>query len=201
MANDWESIGRELIQMMEQDLRVRSDLAADGSLFQGYHPRMRAVHDANARRLAAILDSCGWPGGPQVGKEAAEAAWLIAQHAIAQPELQRQVLKLLKAGARQGDVPPDQVARLEDRILILEGRPQLYGTQFDWDSEGRMSPLPIEDPENVDQRRRAVGLGPLEHDVRRQREAMVQGSERPPEDCQARRQEMEEWCRQVGWRT
>jgi hypothetical protein len=29
--------------MAEEDLRVRAELAADGSLFQGYHPRMQAV--------------------------------------------------------------------------------------------------------------------------------------------------------------
>jgi hypothetical protein len=29
---------------------------------------MRAVHDANAARLAAILQERGWPGEPQVGE-------------------------------------------------------------------------------------------------------------------------------------
>jgi hypothetical protein len=32
--------------MVNEDHRVRAELAADGSLFDGYHPRMRAVHEA-----------------------------------------------------------------------------------------------------------------------------------------------------------
>jgi hypothetical protein len=52
---DGADIRRELLAMAEQDIRVRSELAADGSLFKGYHPRMQAVHDANAARLAEIL--------------------------------------------------------------------------------------------------------------------------------------------------
>jgi hypothetical protein len=38
--------------MAQQDLRVRTELASDGSLYQRYHPAMRAVHDAHAARLA-----------------------------------------------------------------------------------------------------------------------------------------------------
>lgn len=37
--------------MAAEDQRVREDLARDGSLFAGYHPRMQAVHDHNAARL------------------------------------------------------------------------------------------------------------------------------------------------------
>jgi hypothetical protein len=33
-----------------EDERVRERLAADGSLFDGYHPEMEAVHRANAAR-------------------------------------------------------------------------------------------------------------------------------------------------------
>jgi hypothetical protein len=50
---------------------------------------------------------------------------------------------------------------LTDRIRVLEGRAQLYGTQFDWDQNGVMSPLPIEDEPGVDQRRAQLGLEPL----------------------------------------
>jgi hypothetical protein len=40
------------------------------------------------------------------------------------------------------------------------GQPQLYGTQFIHDEQG-LRPWTIEDPENVDQRRASVGLGPF----------------------------------------
>ena len=89
---------------------------------------------------------------------------------------------------------------LEDRIRSFEGRPQRYGTQFDWDEQGRLSPLPLEDPAGVDARRRTIGLGALAHDLRRRRKAIPRGLERPPADWAARRRDMAEWLRQVGWR-
>jgi hypothetical protein len=199
-ASDWNAIRRELLTMVEQDLWVRTELAADGSLFQGYHPRMQAVHDANATRLANILEAHGWPGERQVGGDGAEAAWRIVQHAIAQPALQRRALELVQAAVSRGDAPALHAAMLEDRIRILEGRPQRYGTQFDWDADGQMSPLPLEDPDGVDLRRHDVGLGPLDQAVRAQRAAIAEGPERPPPDWHSRRREYEAWCRQVGWR-
>ena len=186
--------------MAARDLTVRDELAADGSLFHRYHPRMRAIHDANAARLAAIMDERGWPGEPQVGRDGAEAAWLIAQHAIAQPALQRAALAALREASERGDVPALQPAMLEDRIRAFEGRPQRYGTQFDWDAAGQLSPLPIEDPAGVDERRRALGLRPLEEEIAARRDAAVRGGERPPADWEARQRELGAWLRDVGWR-
>jgi hypothetical protein len=186
--------------MAKIDLQVRSELAADGSLFEGCHPRMRAVHDANAARLSAIFESLGWPGERQVGKQAAEAAWLLVQHAIAQPAFQRHALALIQGAVAKGDAPPLHAAMLEDRIRTLEGRSQLYGTQFDWDASGQLSPRPIEDPAGVDARRQDIGLGPLADAVRDQRAAAAREGERPPEIWTVRQRRMEAWCHEVGWR-
>jgi hypothetical protein len=190
-----------LIALAQEDLRVRAELAADGSLYRGYHARMRAVHDRHASRLAQILADQGWPGEPQVGPEGAQAAWLIVQHAIAQPGFQRQALSALSAAARRGEVPAWQMALVEDRIRTFEGLPQRYGTQFDWDASGQLSPLRIEDPLRVDERRQAVGLRPLAQEIQAQREAAAQGTERPPTDWETRQREREAWLREVGWRT
>jgi hypothetical protein len=188
----------ELLAMAEEDDRVREELAADGSLYAGYHPRMEAVHSRNAARLAQILDQHGWPGISLVRADGEEAAWRIAQHAIAHPALQRRVLELLKASPPH-DLPRSQIAYLEDRIRTLEGRPQLYGTQFDWDDHGEMSPMPIEDPARVDERRAAMGLDPLAERTRKMRAQT--GNEPRPADLVARRREMEAWARKVGWRS
>ena len=200
MTADWSAVEADLLAMASEDLRVRSELAADGSLFGDYHPRMRAVHDANAARLDALVQERGWPGEPQVGEAGAKAAWLIVQHAIAQPGFQRRALEALRVAAERGHVPPVQPAMLEDRIRTLEGRPQRYGTQFDWDQQGELSPLPLEDPGGVDERRRSVGLGSLAEAAREHRAAAAAGGETPPTDWSAYRRRMEQWLREVGWR-
>jgi hypothetical protein len=196
----WDDIRSELLALVEEDQRVRAELVAEGSLFDGYHPRMRAVHEANAERLASILNQRGWPGEPCVGPDGANAAWLILQHAIGRPAFQREALEALRLAAARGEVPALQPALLEDRIRTLEGRLQRYGTQFDWDEAGELSPLPVEDPDGVDERRRAIGLGPLDQSIRAQRQAAAAEGERQPGDWHARRHGMEEWLREVGWR-
>jgi hypothetical protein len=198
---DWSHIRRELLAMAKEDGRVRAELAADGSLFVGYHPRMRAVHDAHAARLARMLEEHGWPGRSRVGPDGADAAWLIVQHAIAQPAVQRRALGALIDAAARGEVPPWQPAMLEDRIRVLEGRLQRYGTQLDWNAEGALAPLPIEDPAGVHRRRQAAGLGPLDEEIEARRRAAAQENERPPADWEARQREMLAWLREVGWRT
>lgn len=58
----------------------------------------------------------------------------------------------------QGEVDTQDIAFLEDRIAVSEGRPQLYGTQFYDDSDGQTKPRPILDPENIEKRRKTMGL-------------------------------------------
>jgi hypothetical protein len=197
---DWNEIRRELLMMAAADAELRNALAADSSLFDGYHPRMRALHDTHAARLGSILDTHGWPGESQVGRDGGEAAWLIAQHAIAQPELQQRAWKLLAQAVARGEAPALQAAMLEDRIRSFQGRPQRYGTQFDWDENGEMSPLPIEELGTIDQRRRATGLRPLAEEIAIRRRDVADTGERPPKDWCARKRQIETWCKDVGWR-
>jgi hypothetical protein len=198
---DATALSAELLSMAAEDLHVRDELARNGSLFSGYHPRMREIHERNAERLQAILNSHGWPGRRLVGERAAEAAWLVVQHAISNPSLQRQALSLLKTAAAVADVPLVQVAMLEDRIRSNEGRNQLFGTQLDWDESGQLNPLPIEDEGNVDLRRAEVGLGSLAQDVERKRELALREGEQPPKNWEERQRDKENWLRAVGWRT
>jgi len=152
------ALARELSTMAEEDQRVRAELARDGHLYRGYHPRLAEVNSRNVERLQEIIEQRGWPGRSLVGERAARAAWLVLQHAIAFPAVMRSGLRLLSEAAARGEVSQAEVAMLEDRIRVLEGRPQRFGTQYEWDERGEMSPLPIEDPAGVDERRLALGL-------------------------------------------
>lgn len=194
-----EALRSRLLAMADEDLTVRSRLAADGSLFDGYHPEMRAVHEVNADAVAELIRDSGWPTEERVGADGAEAAWLVVQHAISRPALCWAVLIELKRLGEAGKVPRWQAAYLEDRIRVFEGRAQLYGTSFDWDEEGRMSPRPIEHPELVDQRRQAVGLEPLREATARHRQGSP--SEFRPADMDQRRREIEAFAHAVGWRS
>ncbi len=191
-------LSEELLELQDEDRRVRERLATDGSLFDGYNAEMEQVHRRNAARLRELVADHGWPDRALVTDDAAGAAWTILQHSIGEPEFMRRGLELVKESAARGHTPAVEVAMLEDRIATYEGRPQRYGTQWDWDEQGLLSPLPLAEPERVDEHRAAVGLPPL--DVERARRRAEQTNELVfPATLQKRRREAEAWARSVGW--
>jgi hypothetical protein len=113
----------------------------------------------NTARLTKIIDRSGWPTVTQVGQDGAHAAWLLVQHADANPKFQRTCLDLM-AKLPKEEVSQKDVAFLTDRVLLAEGKKQVYGTQFT-SAGGKWEPRPLEQPEQVDERRKAVGLPPL----------------------------------------
>ncbi len=190
---------RELLELSRRDLGLRRRLARSGELFDGYNEAMARLHRDNGRRLEAVVDRGGWPGVSRVGEDGAEAAWLVAQHAIGSPALQLRCRQLLAAAVAAGEAPARHLALLTDRIRFNQRRPQLYGTILDWDRHGRLEPWPIEDAGGVDQRRHAAGLPPLAEAVAEaRRRARVEG-DAPPRSWRARQREIADWARRAGW--
>jgi hypothetical protein len=91
-------------------------------------------------------------------------------------------------------------AYLSDRIAVHEGRAQTFGTQFDWDANGQMSPAPVHDPATLDERRATVGLPPISDSIAEMRARVAAEGERPPPDMAERRAKYEAWARKAGWR-
>jgi hypothetical protein len=189
----------ELRAMAAEDTRVRTELLDEGVLFDGYQPRMADVHRRNAARLSRIFEQVGWPGRSIVGEEGARDAWMILQHSIGSPAVMRRGLELVRDGLKTGDTTPIEVAMLEDRVRSFSGLPQRYGTQFDWDEHGEMSPRPIENPSLVDDLRREVGLPPLAANLGEIRAQIARENARPPADLAERQRGYEAWRREVGW--
>ena len=163
-----EELGAELLRMAEDDRRTREELLRAGRLPRDrYSPAMREVHQRNNARMREIVAAHGWPGRRLVGDGPSEAAWLVVQHAVLDPEFQSACLPLLEAAVSGGDAPAWQFAYLLDRVRLARGEPQVYGTQYVPGEGGKSVPWEIEDPAGVDERRRAVGLATLEENTKR----------------------------------
>jgi hypothetical protein len=183
----------KLAPLVERDMFIRDALLQRGVLSDAYHKEMEKVHIENARKLKAFIDTHGFPVLSSAGEASVKLAWLIIHHAISLPDfMQDCVIEMRLAGA-QKDFPLDLLAYTEDRIRFFEGRPQLYGTNSDWQN-GELKPTPIEDIAQVNLRRKSMGLGPLETFT-------TSSMERPPKDPTAKQQEFEAWLKRTGWRS
>ncbi|GAA4925051.1 hypothetical protein HD597_011399 [Nonomuraea thailandensis] len=144
----------ELLAMLKLDQEVRT--------LEASQEDWDRVEKANTDRMRQILDQHGWPGYELVGKDGAQAAWALVQHADRDLQLQKRGLELMRRAAEEGDADPSDLAFLVDRVRVAEGRPQVYGTQWETDPQGRWKPrTPIEDEAKVDDRRADAGLKPL----------------------------------------
>ena len=191
-----ESLREELVRMRNEDLDLRKELLDSGQLGGAYVPQMEAVHVKNAARLRELIAEHGWPAEDIAGKDGSEAAWLIAQHAIGEPDFQKRVLLLITESVSSGRTPAWHAAYLEDRIAMYEGRPQRYGSQWaDDPRDGRTRPWKLADPKRINELRASVGL-PALHAI------PEPGPDLPPEHRKAiedNQQWWENWLASKGW--
>jgi hypothetical protein len=188
----------ELLVLKQRDIDTRSRLLDEGKLYGEYAPEMQQVHRENAKELDKLISKYGWPGISLAGVEGCRAAWLIAQHSICTPELQRKFLTLLTKASERGDAPKAQAAFLTDRIRFNENKPQVYGTVLDWNEAGELS-CEVEDRSNLDARRKEVGLAPFQQDLENHRRQVQSEGGKPPADFAQYKQKGREWARNVGW--
>jgi hypothetical protein len=114
---------------------------------------------ANTTWLKEVVENRGWPTRTLVGQDGANSAWLLVQHADADPKFQRKCLDLMVKLAKT-EVSQTDIAYLTDRVLLAEGKKQVYGTQF-YMVKGKLRPRPLEDEANVDKLRASIGLPPM----------------------------------------
>jgi hypothetical protein len=112
----------------------------------------------NKEKLVKLLDINGWPTVSSVTEYAAAGAALIINHTTY--EIRSKYFPMLEKAFKQGEAQPLRYAKMRDRLLVEEGKEQLFGTQWKFQNSKRV-PHPIEEPEYVDKRRAKIGLGTL----------------------------------------
>lgn len=164
----------ELLAMRDEDQAARQEWIQKQNDPQ-LSDKVKAIDEKNTKRVIEIIDQNGWPGSAMVGEDGSAAAWILIQHAT--PEVIDKYLPAMQQAAEKGELSRSLVALTVDRQLVNQGKPQIYGSQFKVEN-GQWVPSPIADPDHVDERRKSVGLGPLEEYARQLREAY--GTPPPP---------------------
>ena len=147
----------ELLKMMTADQSERTG----GGLPVGT-PLPPSQDYVRAVRLEQIVEEHGWPTFAMVGEDGSTAAWVIAQHADFDVDMQFRFLRLIEAAVEVGQADVTEMAYLWDRVAVNRDLPQRYGSQIRC-RQGEPAPAtPIEDADEVDVRRAEVGMSSLE---------------------------------------
>ncbi|WP_426486641.1 DUF6624 domain-containing protein [Flavobacterium sp. 2] len=114
----------------------------------------------NLIKVMKILDARGWLGKNVIGVQGNKTLFLVIQHSNL--KYQQKYLPMLRQAVKNGNASSINLAYLEDRIALREGRHQIYGSQSAKNKKtNKWYISPLIDPDNVDKRRAEVGLGPI----------------------------------------
>lgn len=142
----------ELLDIVyESDRRIRQP-GSDIPLEQ----RVREDH-RNQEWVISIIEKCGMPTLKEVNQNQMMAIWRGIQHT--NKKYRKKYFPLIEEAVNRGDLPKEQYALMKDRILVDEGKPQLYGTQY----KGNGQMFKLDSPDQVNERRKEMGMKPLEN--------------------------------------
>ena len=163
---------RDLQEIDSLNQLYRLQLQASGSETGWDTPEMRnlwmkqrLLDSLNLVRISEILNTYGYPEREVVGdlSEVPVQVVLNANHQVIEA-----FLPYFEAAVEDGQLPGSYLAEMVDKVRIGNGLEQLYGTQLIIDPEnGDLRFAPIEDPADVNERRAAFGLEPIEDYAKR----------------------------------
>lgn len=123
------------------------------------------INKINLIVVENIIKQYGWPKFSEFGTLACRNAFFVIQHSMVGS--QKRYLPMIKEACINGDAEWSDYALMKDRVLKMENKPQIYGSQIDQNLLTHNYELyPIEDETHVNKRRDSVGLGPIEDYVK-----------------------------------
>jgi hypothetical protein len=148
----------KIIRSEDQTYRFQLDTVRSKEARENVLKIVRHKDSINLPQIEAILDKYGWLGPDKIGFFGAQTLFLVIQHAPL--NIQEKYLPMMQEAVKKGKALPRDLAFLEDRIALRQGKKQLYGSQLFTDETGTFV-QPVEDPDNLDTRRASVWLEPM----------------------------------------
>lgn len=150
---------RRLMQTksIEERKKLGESMGLSEAEYSGDLSEMQSILDSiNMIFVEKYFIAKGYPGKSVVGDESSLVAWNVLQH---NPDKIPRYLPLVKKAAQAGEIPKTSAAIMEDRYLMMEGKPQVYGTQGMSYEDARGSFIwPIANAETVNERRKEAGF-------------------------------------------
>lgn len=106
-------------------------------------------------QIDQILSTYGYPSSAVVGDAYIIPFYLLS---FAPTALKEKHYHLLQSAVNKGILSPKSFAFFADKHRIAKGQKQLYGTQSYYNKDKKEIFYPSEDPDNLQQRRKSIGL-------------------------------------------
>lgn len=121
---------------------------------------IKSKDHSNLILATKLIDKYGWLDAQKVGFQGTQALFLIIQHADL--KTQKKYYPILLEAEKNGKIVSSNLAILEDRIAVREGREQTYGSQIYYDAEKKKGYVyPLADLKKLDELRKSRGLQPM----------------------------------------
>ena len=162
-----QGLVQELQEMAQIDQLAASNAFPPEKYSQLSQEEWEAYKDSifrhHQKRAEKMLDKYGFIGYDLAGKEGSRNFWLIVQHSDHNPGFQNEALEKMEIEVKKENAEPSSFGLLVDRVKLNTGEKQIYGTQVAYDTvTGQAYPRKLADSANVNQRRKSLGLEPLE---------------------------------------
>jgi hypothetical protein len=148
---DLTAIKKELKAIFDRDQKTRT--GADSAAFIQY------IDSCNQVQVKSMIARYGWMGKSLIGNYN-QVLFIVIQHADS--ATQEKYFPMLQQSVAEGESNASDMALMQDRILMRQGKKQIYGSQVVYSKTGDQIFYPIEDERNVNIRRANVGLQPME---------------------------------------
>ena len=132
----------------------------DSEEYKSLSTQIRKQDSINLIIVENIIINNGWLGADDIGEKGNKTLFLVIQHSS--PKIWKEYLPILRKAFEDGNALGKHLALLEDRVAVFDGEMQIYGSQISIDSEGKYSLDPIINPDNVNKRRKEMGLSTIE---------------------------------------
>ena len=167
-ANDTRPFNKklsdDLIKLSAKQQQRLQDNVTDNKSGDTLIDTIRKSREKNTNDLCAIVKQYGWPTRDLVGDEGARAAFFLLRNSSTS-ELQRDLLPVIIAAVKKGEITKAAFATYIDRLRLNAGLKQIFGTQATILNDFLVL-FPITDEAHVDARRKQYDLPPLREYLR-----------------------------------
>ena len=159
LANKMDSLFKEDQEYRLKVVKLIKEGASKESL-DSIKAIIKEKDHSNLTFVIQLIDKYGWLTPQDIGTQGVQTLFLIIQHADLRT--QKKYYPLILKAEKEGNILSSNVAILEDRMAVREGKPQTYGSQGYYDaSQKKTFVYPLVDSKNLDRLRKSRGLEPM----------------------------------------